>query len=111
MISLLGPPPLDILPRGGSTSRFFEKDGTAFPHGLPLLVIRETLTNSPTPGTFKFPDLLSDVTLESEEENLEGEEKDEFLAFIRKTLQWRPEDRASASDLLKDPWLGKMRGG
>lgn len=44
-------------------------------------------------------------SLEDEEENLEGEEKEVFLAFLRKMLQWRPEDRQSAKELLKDPWL------
>jgi serine/threonine protein kinase len=27
------------------------------------------------------------------------------LAFIRKMLQWHPEDRASAKELLEDAWL------
>jgi serine/threonine protein kinase len=48
---------------------------------------------------------LSPATLETEEKNLEGEEKVKFLSFIRRMLQWRPEDRASASELLQDPWL------
>jgi hypothetical protein len=42
-------------------------------------------------GTFKHKDLLSDATLESEEAILEGDEKEKYLAFIRRTLQWRPE--------------------
>jgi hypothetical protein len=45
------------------------------------------------------------MTLEEEEENLEGEQKACFLAFIRRMLQWRPEQRPSASELLRDPWL------
>ena len=28
-----------------------------------------------------------------------------FLAFIRRTLTWMPEERATAKELLKDPWL------
>lgn len=36
---------------------------------------------------------------------LEGEEKEKFLSFVRKMLQWLPEKRMSAQQLLDDPWL------
>lgn len=45
------------------------------------------------------------VTLESSEDYLEGENKRMFMAFMRGMLQWRPEDRKTARELLKDPWL------
>jgi serine/threonine protein kinase len=59
------------------------------------------------PGAFKHTDKLSkhNATLETEEEVLEGAEKVKFVAFMRRMLQWRPEDRPSASELLEDPWL------
>ncbi|KAF2210418.1 hypothetical protein CERZMDRAFT_113333 [Cercospora zeae-maydis SCOH1-5] len=51
------------------------------------------------------PEIMT-TTLEEEEESvLEGAEKDQFLAFMSKTLQWRPEDRATAKQLLQDPWV------
>lgn len=28
-----------------------------------------------------------------------------FLAFLRRTLKWVPEERPAASELLEDPWL------
>ena len=28
-----------------------------------------------------------------------------FIKFVRKMVKWNPEDRSSAGDLLKDPWL------
>ena len=28
-----------------------------------------------------------------------------FLEFVRKMLRWVPEERASAKELLEDPWL------
>jgi len=37
---------------------------------------------------------------------LEGEEKRLFLSFVSKMLQWLPEDRKTAKELLEDPWLG-----
>lgn len=30
-----------------------------------------------------------------------------FLAFIRRALTWMPEERATAKELLKDPWLAE----
>lgn len=45
------------------------------------------------------------VTLEMSEQFLEGQDKKGFLAFMRKMLQWRPEDRATAGEMFLDPWL------
>ncbi|KAK4096287.1 hypothetical protein N658DRAFT_562538 [Parathielavia hyrcaniae] len=55
----------DDVERGNDTTLFFEDD-----------------------GTFKYTEMLSDATLETEE-----------------LLQWRPEDRPSAAELLKNRWL------
>ncbi|KAH6663297.1 putative serine/threonine protein kinase [Plectosphaerella plurivora] len=77
-IELLGPPPPDLLTTGAMTKHFFDEKGKMKTQG---------------------------GSLEEEEENLEGDEKAEFLAFLRKMLQWRPEDRKSARELLNDPWL------
>ena len=38
---------------------------------------------------------------------LEGDEKVAFLGFMRKMLQWQPEDKAKADDLILDEWLLK----
>lgn len=46
-----------------------------------------------------------DTSLELSEEFLEGKNKDMFLVFMRGMLQWRPEDRKTAKELLEDPWL------
>jgi serine/threonine-protein kinase SRPK3 len=45
------------------------------------------------------------TTLEETETNLEGENKALFLAFMMKMLKWRPEERSTAKDLLRDSWL------
>lgn len=45
------------------------------------------------------------TTLEENEYFLEGENKDKFIKFVRAMLQWRPEDRKTAKELLQDPWL------
>jgi hypothetical protein len=44
-------------------------------------------------------------TLESRESRLEGESKRRFLQFLRKTMQWQPEDRPTAEDLFADEWV------
>jgi serine/threonine protein kinase len=45
------------------------------------------------------------ISLEERVSVLEGEEKELFLDFIRSMLRWRPEDRKSATELLKHPWM------
>ncbi|OLN81064.1 Serine/threonine-protein kinase SRPK [Colletotrichum chlorophyti] len=82
MVSLMGPPPDELLERGSLWKDFFGEDGK-------LIIEVEVLESS----------------LEDEEENLQGEEKAEFLTFLRKMLQWKPEDRLSARELMEDPWL------
>jgi serine/threonine-protein kinase SRPK3 len=36
---------------------------------------------------------------------LEGQEKELFLKFFRKMLQWKPEDRSDIQDIFMDEWL------
>ena len=45
------------------------------------------------------------MSLGKSEERLSGKNKEMFLNFIMGMLQWRPEDRKTAKQLLKDPWL------
>jgi hypothetical protein len=37
--------------------------------------------------------------------SLEGNDRVKFLAFLRRMLNWMPEDRAAVAELLSDPWL------
>ena len=46
-----------------------------------------------------------DVTLEDSVLTLQGEDKRLFLDFVRKMLQWLPENRQTAKQLLEHPWL------
>ena len=48
---------------------------------------------------------LPNTTLEAAEVYLEGESYTLFLYFMRKMLQWVPDERLSARELLMDPWL------
>nr|POE85379.1 hypothetical protein CFP56_43695 [Quercus suber] len=48
---------------------------------------------------------LPQMTLENAERRLAGEEKVQFLRYVRKMLQWKPEDRCGWEDVFWDEWL------
>ncbi|KAM5353688.1 hypothetical protein ACJ41O_000338 [Fusarium nematophilum] len=83
LVGILGPPPLDLLKRGRRSMEFFTEDGKW-----------KADVNVP-----------QGASLENSVTRLEGEEKHKFLAFVRGMLQWRPEERKTAAQLLNDPWL------
>lgn len=66
------------------------------------------ITNQAIQGNWKGAAPIPSMTLEQREEMLQGESKQLFLAFMRKMLQWRPEDRSSARELLEDEWLHSL---
>ena len=39
---------------------------------------------------------------------ISGEEKEEFLRFASRMLQWLPERRATCQELLDDPWMRSL---
>ncbi|KAI2830881.1 hypothetical protein CBS147320_6657 [Aspergillus niger] len=84
MINLLDPPPASLPTQGELRDKFFSSE-----------------------GAFLHPDLLTDrVPLEERETTLEGEaERDVFLRFMRKMLQWEPSRRSSAKELAEDEWI------
>jgi len=47
----------------------------------------------------------TDIKLEDSVLSLEGDDKRLFLDFIKNMLQWLPEERKTAKELLEDPWL------
>ncbi|MCJ1396678.1 hypothetical protein MMC18_009570, partial [Xylographa bjoerkii] len=82
MIALLGPPPLEFIQRSKLGSEYFDAHGK-------------------WKGTIDIPVM----SFEDSEQNLNGEEKVLFLAFLRKMLSWVPEERKTAKELLQDRWL------
>ncbi|KAL4884477.1 kinase-like domain-containing protein [Aspergillus karnatakaensis] len=88
VVGLLGRPPLDLLRRGARSSEFFTTGGE-WKHKQEVMIPRG-------------------VSLETSERFLKGKNKEDFLVFMRKMLQWRPEDRKTARELLDDPWLNKV---
>lgn len=47
------------------------------------------------------------VTSHNSDEFLSGRNKEMFLEFMKGMLQWKPEDRKTAKELLQDPWLNR----
>lgn len=47
----------------------------------------------------------SDLNLADSVSSLEGKDKRLFVDFVSKMLQWLPENRRTAKELLEDPWL------
>ncbi|KAJ5804251.1 kinase-like domain-containing protein [Penicillium psychrosexuale] len=82
MIALLGPPPRDLLQNSDYATDFFDSE-----------------------GNWKGAVPIPSRSFEQLEGNLEGEQQELFLAFMRKMVRWRPEERSSAKDLLSDQWL------
>ncbi|GIK07106.1 hypothetical protein Aspvir_002761 [Aspergillus viridinutans] len=82
MQAVLGDPPLEFLARSEKSLEFWDKN-----------------------GKWKGAAPVPDYGLDTLEERLQGDEKDDFLRFLRRMLCWQPEDRATANELLFDPWL------
>lgn len=47
--------------------------------------------------------------LETRETNLTGEDRLAFLRLMRKMLEWDPDKRAPAKELLNDEWIRNNR--
>ncbi|KAK7529993.1 putative serine/threonine protein kinase [Phyllosticta citribraziliensis] len=85
-IALLGPPEKEFAQMGASYEKYFDEE-----------------------GNWKLDMKIPETSLEAEEQVLEGDERDQFLAFMRRILQWDSDDRPSAKELLDDPWLSTER--
>ncbi|KAH7881847.1 kinase-like domain-containing protein [Phlebopus sp. FC_14] len=81
MAALLGHPPNGLLDRSDETRTYFTPDG-AFRGTLPAR-----------------------QALESRMRYTPDADKSGFAGFIARTLRWRPEERPSAAELLRDPWI------
>ncbi|CAM1502196.1 Fc.00g041800.m01.CDS01 [Cosmosporella sp. VM-42] len=86
MIRLMGPPPQELLSRAdpAAYAQFYNEK-----------------------GEFKYPELIpgENFNFSSLTPMLAGEDKERFVQFAKKMLTWVPEERATAKQLLEDPWL------
>lgn len=118
MIALLGPPPPSLLARSRLRDKFFSDQGELYnffpsPIRTPRVLLSFPTTNFPLPqGEFSAgiplpnsrPLEERETTLRATEDNNE-EDRASFLRFMRKMLQWEPEQRSSARDLAEDEWI------
>ena len=88
MIALIGPPPASFVPRIPPKVR----EGAIDVNGQWLLHDTVPLPNLSFEG--------SELVLKSQ--NIDSSK---FLRFMRRMLQWEPEKRPTAVELLEDPWL------
>ncbi|KAJ5578133.1 protein kinase [Penicillium hispanicum] len=82
-IGYLGPPPLNIIQQSALFSTYFDAEGN-------------WVSEPPIPKT-SLEDFVTTIP--------PGEEKDQFLQFIRKILTWDPDVRATANEIIPDEWL------
>jgi serine/threonine-protein kinase SRPK3 len=99
MISLLGPPPPEMLRKSSRTREFYNEDGT---YGF---CFARHMRCSLPPGSWKELEEIPSISLEDSITLLADVEKADFISFARKMLQWDPEKRSAAKDLYEDPWL------
>ncbi|PYH83740.1 kinase-like protein [Aspergillus uvarum CBS 121591] len=100
MVAYLGLPPLSFVRRSQETRHVFAGDGEFSLLGggrADEYMIGKWLGA----GGVTIPA----TSLHEVEENLTGENQQLFLEFIRSMLQWTPEKRKTAQELLDDPWL------
>jgi serine/threonine-protein kinase SRPK3 len=92
MIALMGKPPPAFILRSPSE-------------------VRQRWISDAGEWSFVHPNIkLPRLKLEEEESVLKnaGVDNTPFLQFIRRILVWEPERRATASQLLADPWLASV---
>ncbi|KIM42711.1 hypothetical protein M413DRAFT_408715 [Hebeloma cylindrosporum] len=87
VIDLLGPPPKELLARGAKAGLHFNSGGEF----MARCNVRPR----------KLVDTVSTIG---------GAEKEDFLRFASRMLEWLPERRATALELLDDPWMRSLPG-
>ncbi|KAE8138748.1 kinase-like domain-containing protein [Aspergillus pseudotamarii] len=84
LVALLGPPPREFLEKSDLSWVFWDES-----------------------GQWKNLVPIPDRSLEKLAISIQGEDVEGFLRWLRRALQWNPEDRPTALELLMDPWLMK----
>lgn len=93
---------------------FFDKNGEFIPSILLLAICHRYYTDKShhykKPGEFLHKHLIPENQALEDTVTylLKDTEKDEFLDFARKILQWLPENRKTAKELADDPWLSEI---
>lgn len=104
MIALIGPPPQELVRRSETTEQCFDLSGKYRDFKSFWLLLQLSDMHA---GAWVAHEeaVIPLVSLESLEMRLSGKEKASFVQFMRSMLQWLPEKRKTARQLLEDPWL------
>ena len=90
MISIMGPPPLDFLQRS-EKSKLLGPRRYIYSSSLTWIQLTDYI------GTWKSDVPILEIDLSGQESRLQGREKASYLIFLRKMLQWKPEDRKASA--------------
>jgi len=102
MISILGPPPLAFQERSRKSRIYWDENGKVNKLYIPSGDPNSYLSLGNWRSVIPIP---VGRTLESLETSLEGDDKVEFLSFIRALLCWLPEERPTTAQAYAHPWL------
>ncbi|KAF6808574.1 protein kinase domain-containing protein [Colletotrichum sojae] len=92
-ISMLGKPPQRWWDMWEDKSLYFHEDGEWISDG--------------EKRTYPLEERVMDWLEKKREGGMPDEEKEDLLDLLRKVLRWEPEERASATELLKTDWMKK----
>ncbi|OJD32243.1 protein kinase [Diplodia corticola] len=129
MISLLGPPPRELVAKSPLSSLLFNNGRQLIP---PTELDMDAVESALYPGERYWTSSwaqrkvagLAEVKMEAYPPHplpvrsleklpcvLEQDEKDrdDFVDFLRRTLTWQPQQRDTAAELLQHPWLKEFR--
>ncbi|KAL4940228.1 hypothetical protein BDV06DRAFT_197124 [Aspergillus oleicola] len=107
MISLLGPPPKELLERSDSMSQQNWPQPVTNEMGELCNNAREFFGGPffSEDGEFSYPDLVPQGSLEHAVSFVEEKDREAFLSFARDMLAWLPEERKTARELMGHPFL------
>jgi serine/threonine-protein kinase SRPK3 len=109
MIGLLGPPPNKLLDRADrkAYSKFYTPKGIKYSSSMSKYVLTCPIIS----GEFRYPEMIpsNDFTFEKLVPFLDGQDKKIFISLASRMLKWLPEERATAKELVSDPWLALGR--
>ncbi|KAL3419950.1 serine/threonine-protein kinase SRPK3 [Phlyctema vagabunda] len=91
IVEVMGPLPIDMLSRWSRRADFVDAEGKL------LQRVAEAGISEP----------LDELVNLYKPDGMDTKEMESFIGFLRMMLRFVPEERASASELLKHPWLSK----
>lgn len=104
VVGMLGPPPRDLVQRMKKRKEVFLEDSTpSCPHAISVVRVTDGAAEI---GEWNGGFLISKPdrpNLDKAGKRLNVEDRVKCVAFLKIKLQWRPEDRKTARELLSDP--------